>query len=243
MVDDDFDSYFAAYVAELADKRGYAWGLKGIPGKNKQHEEAEVAQIVLRHLGIEAEVEPSEAPDNSVKTNDGRRIGIEITWLVDEQMFALHLERRKAERKKDLSPKESLEAADAAFRMARATSAEARANGGDWKQIFETVYRENHPTPDHISPYEWAQWDITKLAQELDNRIRKKDSKCKANASQYDEIWLAIFTDEPMLYPAMVSEARDKLQFHPTIIARVFIVFGYDPAIQGYPVVEVPSYG
>src|SRR6202035_3340201 len=139
MIDDDFDSYINAYATKLADKAGYAWGLKGIPGEDKQHEEVEVASIVLQHLGIEAEIEPSEAPDNAVQIKSGKRLGIEVTELVDGKMRGLYAARRKAERDKGLLPQEAFDAENKAFRIAKNAAQMARENGGNWKDAFWSV--------------------------------------------------------------------------------------------------------
>ena len=42
MTDEEYKA-FEAYVRERADKAVYAGGLKGIPGKDKHHEEADIA--------------------------------------------------------------------------------------------------------------------------------------------------------------------------------------------------------
>jgi hypothetical protein len=194
----------------------------------------------LQHLGVDAEIEPSEAPDNAVQIDSGKRVGIEVTELVDGKMRGLHAARRKAERDKGLSPQEAFDVENEAFRIAKNAAQMAREKGEDWKDVFWSVYRDHHPTPDYISPYKTANWTAATVAAKIDERLQTKDAKVGGNAALYDEIWLAVFTDEMTIYSDTIMKARELITYRPMRIKRVFVVLGYDPAIGSYPVVEIP---
>jgi hypothetical protein len=211
------------YLRGLADKAGYAWGTKGIPGKDKEYEERDAAQKVLNFLRVEhGELvsEPngnSKPPDVDVTLADSKRIGIEVKELVSKQMRDLHALRRNAERKLGLDPLEA----------------------------FQAAIRGRNPTPDHVLPWKIDEsWNPTTVAAKIDEIVSEKEAKLEGFTAGFAEIWLVIVTDEPMIYPGMVEEARDQLTSRPKIIRRLFVKFSYCPASSPeengyYPVVEL----
>jgi hypothetical protein len=208
-----------ADLTRYADAHVYAGFFKGLP-EDKHLEEIEVARIVLQQLGkeavsIDSEPEgPDTSPDLAVLLDSGERIGIEITELVSRQARHLHSKRRKAERQQGLSSKDALDG------------------------IIQTGL---DPVACHISPFAHANWDDATVAAKIDECVRKKDNNkhLQKNASNYDVVWLAIFTDEVMISRDMVLSAKAKLNFHLRTIKNVFTVLSYDPADGCCPVVEI----
>ena len=213
----------------------YAPGLKGVPGDDKAFEELEVARLVLDHLGHSGCTLVSEPggkdtpPDVAAMLPDGARIGIEVTELVDGEMRARHAKRREAERALGLDPREAVLADDRAFRLAREAAKSARREGRDPAAAFEATLRAEHPTPDHVGPYVFAEWTDERLTGELDRIIQAKDRKLRvADRAAYSEILLAIFTDEPGIAFEAVSRALANVSYRPTRIGRIAVVAGYE---------------
>jgi hypothetical protein len=80
------------------------------------------------------------------------------------------------------------------------------------------------------------------LAAELDKIIKEKDGKLKGHTTGYDEIYLAIHSDEMMIDGNMISAATELRQYKPNNIDRVVIVLSYRPwtnGNNGYPMFEV----
>ena len=208
-----------ADLERYADANLYAGYFKGLP-EDKHLEEIDVARIVLQHLGkepvsIDLEPEgPHTSPDLAVLLDNRERIGIEITELVDGESRRLHAKRRKAERKQGLSGKKALDV------------------------IIQTGV---DPVAGHVSPFAYANWNDATLAAKIDARVRTKDDNkhLRNAAKKFDAIWLALFTDEPMITVHMLLSAKEKLSFHPSTINRIFVVLSYDPAVRGFPVVDI----
>ncbi|WP_435417442.1 hypothetical protein WAB17_11260 [Parerythrobacter aurantius] len=91
----------------------------------------------------------------------------------------------------------------------------------------------------------WASWDSTRLANDLKKRIMDKDAKLAACRDQYDEMMLAIATDEPLITLEIASSAFISLQIEAKNIDRAFLLLSYHPDYNipefpgGIPVLEI----
>lgn len=237
-----------AYFAEYDAKAPGGPAIKGIPGRDKHLEEAEVARLVLGHLDLRPSrlrAEPGGAdtpPDVAADLDDGRAIGIEVTELVNGGVRALHARRRAAERKLGLTQAAAWDAEEAASRVASAAAAATRARGAgvqEVKEAYLAAYLAAHPTPEHVNRFAFRQWNVPTVAAALDCIIREKDMKLAGRTVAYSEVVLAVFTSEETITPDMVRDAASSMIYKPLNIGRVFLVFDYDPRRQGHFVAEV----
>ena len=74
-----------------------------------------------------------------------------------------------------------------------------------------------------------AYWDAVRLASEVELRVRQKDKKLSKCRSRFDEMTLAIATDEPMITLELVNSALAAAIQRPQNIDRVFLLLGYHP--------------
>jgi len=237
------DKTLTEYMMEIGDRDRYAGFFKGLPREDKQAEERHIAEILFPDAqSIESIPEGQDPPDVKVTTGN-RVIGVEVNELVDRKMIEKHLERRAAERKLGLTTKEAWDADNDARRLGNIAYRAARESGHDPHEAFWKTYKANHPTPDHISATAVADhWNPQVVATDLDNIIEVKDGKLKGHTTEYDEICLAIFSDEMMIDPKMLSAAKELRKYKPSRIDRVIVVLSYRPWINGnngYPIIEV----
>ena len=179
----DEDERLAAEIdSAIRKSRGYAsyweWA------SDRKLEELGVGDALVRHLSLSEGLEVRfvrcleyDPPDIEMITADGRRVGIEVTELVDE---------KAAQR----------------ARFAKRTGEGASS---------------------------WAHWDTLKLASELAVRIAKKEEKLAHCRGHFDEIILAIPTDEPMITLDMAVTACATARCNTQNIDRTFLLLGYHP--------------
>lgn len=227
------------YLSAIANRDRYAGFFKGLPREDQQVEERHIAEILFPDA---QSVESIQDPPDVRVTTRNRVIGVEVTELVDQKMVEQHMLRRAVEQKLGLTPKDAWDAEQSAFRAAQGASRAARENGDDPQEAFSKTYKANHPTPDHISPTAVAPWTPQTVAAELDRIIGDKDGKLEDHTAGYDEICLAIHTDEAMIDSHMLTEAKALRKYKPSHISRVVVVLSYRPwanGNNGYPVIEI----
>ena len=168
--------------AAIEKSRGYA-GYWEWPSDRKL-EEMGVGEALVRHLALSeglnvrlARCLEDDPPDIEMITENGRRMGIEVTELVDEK----------------------------AAQRARYV-----------KQTGE-------------GSSAWAQWDAVRLTRELESRIARKDEKLAHCRCQFDEMILAIPTDEPMITLKLAETACSAAKGSTQNIDRIFLLLGYHP--------------
>ena len=82
----------------------------------------------------------------------------------------------------------------------------------------------------------WRAGEFGGLIQDL---LESKDRKTYLGGP-FDEIWVCVFTDEPMLTIEQVKADASNLTF-PKLkqIARAFVLMSYDPISKSYPFTEL----
>ncbi|MDZ7895076.1 MAG: hypothetical protein U5M50_09075 [Sphingobium sp.] len=170
----------------LAQFRGYAdywkWPL------DRQLEERGVAEALSAYL-IHAENADlvsfgsvkHDPPDVLLKSAAGKRIGVEVTELIDSDAAARHRFRKKR---------------------------------------------------GEAQPYDWADWNAQRMSAEIIQTILRKDCKLSAHASDYDELYLAICTAEPMIDLALAQQAMSLISVDVKRIDRAFLLLSYHPALD-----------
>lgn len=96
-----------------------------------------------------------------------------------------------------------------------------------------------------IQAYDWADWTIESLTSSIVAAIQRKDGKLASRAGQYDELIVAIATDEPMISLELARQALQNSTTRVHTIHRAFLLLSYDPAVdkatfpEGIPVLPV----
>jgi hypothetical protein len=94
--------------------------------------------------------------------------------------------------------------------------------------------------------YDWGDWNRDRLFLALSNGILAKDQKLSKAAHHYEELLLAFVTDEPMIYPELVTSVIRTLRIETQNIDRVFVILSYHPAADPSmfpdrcPIFEIP---
>ncbi len=137
----------------------------------------------------------SDPPDVLLRTVDNRRIGIEVTELVNEKVVKRNHKRRM----------------------------------------------DQDPTVD-----EWALWDASGVAEALNDKVLKKDQKMlRVQIGAYDELILAICTDEPLIDEALARAAVVLAGTKTKSINRAYLILSYQPQSDttvhpdGCPVLQI----
>jgi hypothetical protein len=121
----------------------------------------------------------NDPPDALLMLANGRRVGIEVTELVDEKAI------RKAHRRK-------------------------RAN---------------------LSlDFDFANWDSGRATKSIHELIERKDKKLAPVSGVYDELLLAVVTDETMIDDATAAQAVKDIVVSTRFISRAFLILSYHPA-------------
>lgn len=82
----------------------------------------------------------------------------------------------------------------------------------------------------------WAIWKEDKLAEALRHWITLKDNKVARNAGDFDEIWLALASDEPTIDMTMAQGACAAIEVNARCLQRAFVLLGYHPeALSLFP--------
>ena len=166
-----------------AKSRGYAdyweWAI------DRPRAELRAAEVLQNFLVISGEQTSGQLlnvsrdpPDVLLTTIGGRRIGIEVTELVDSDAVKRHRHRKKRN--------ESIE-------------------------------------------YDWAEWTPTSIATELSRLVDVKDGKLAKAIRSYDELLLAIVTDEGMIDETIAREAVALCRPVARHIRRAFLLVSYQP--------------
>lgn len=110
-----------------------------------------------------------------------------------------------------------------------------------------TVERHRyHKKVDTYPPHEWADWTVDSLASSIVQAIERKDRKLAARAGQYDELIVAVATDEPMISLALAEQALRMCSARVHNLQRAFLLLSYQPEAdkrtfpQGVPVLSIP---
>ena len=116
-----------------------------------------------------------------LKSAAGKRIGVEVTELIDSDAAARHRFRKKR---------------------------------------------------GEVQPYDWADWNAQRMSAEIMQTILRKDRKLSAHASDYDELYVAICTAEPMIDLTLAQQAMSLISVDVKQIDRAFLLLGYHPALD-----------
>ena len=178
---DPEDEILRAMRKAIEKSRGYAsyWEWK----LDKREPELEAARAVGRFLFRDIKCEPvsfSKDPPDVVLIIGSRKIGIEVTEIVDQAAV-----ERAAKRKRLGLPIE----------------------------------------------YDWGEWDRSRLEQAITFSLEEKGRKL-ANATSldlFDEVFLALVTDETMITEQLVQSVLETTQFEASIVSRGFVIMSYHP--------------
>jgi hypothetical protein len=85
----------------------------------------------------------------------------------------------------------------------------------------------------------YCDWERDEVIEALATKLEEKDSK-DYHGGPYDEAILVVHTDERTLAPAKyVPTVAAHVFPKPQLITQAYLVFSYDPATSGYPVVKL----
>jgi hypothetical protein len=94
-----------------------------------------------------------------------------------------------------------------------------------------TVERHRYRKKNGIAqPYDWADWTVDQLDSAILKVTESKDQKLASRSADYDEVWVAIYTDEPMITLDLASRALLTCAPHVRTLNRAFFLLSYDPA-------------
>jgi hypothetical protein len=109
-----------------------------------------------------------------------------------------------------------------------------------------TVARHRHRKKEGAAqPYDWAEWTLEELTASIVQAIERKDKKLAGRRDGYDELIVALVTDEPMITFDLARRAVVECSPKVQTIDRAFLMLSYDPAAdkevfpQGIPTIEV----
>lgn len=77
--------------------------------------------------------------------------------------------------------------------------------------------------------YDWAQWTSSTVAKGLERTIAVKERKLAKVRDKFDELFLAIICDEPMIDEAGAREAIELCRPTAELIRRAFLLLSYHP--------------
>ena len=92
---------------------------------------------------------------------------------------------------------------------------------------------------------DWAVWTSDTVAHRIVQLIEQKDRKLAARTGQFDEVFVAVFTDEPMITVELAQQALLNVSVSVANIQRAFLILSYHPEFnknqfpQGIPVFSV----
>ena len=113
----------------------------------------------------------------------------------------------------------------------------------DSDAIERNVYRKQHGLP---NTYDWSEWDEPRLKNNLTRIINLKEHKLTKVTPHYDDLFLAIITDEPIINELLASRVVEQCNLASFSISRAFFLLGYHPLTDtslypdGCAVFEVP---
>lgn len=110
-----------------------------------------------------------------------------------------------------------------------------------------TVARHRHRKKTSVAqPYDWADWTVEKLSNAIVEAVQRKDEKLLARVKDYDELIVALITDEPMISLDLAHRALLCCSAKVQAVHRAFLMLSYNPGAdkelfpQGIPVLRVP---
>jgi hypothetical protein len=87
----------------------------------------------------------------------------------------------------------------------------------------------------HGDAWAWADWSCQKFLTMLQERLDSKDGKLLQDGP-YDQFWVIIHTDEPILSPSNVKQWLAGHKFKPPQqLIRAYLLLSYDPQCGQYP--------
>lgn len=114
--------------------------------------------------------------------------------------------------------------------------------------VDEGAARRNHKRKMGTDPTvdEWVLWDASGVAAALNDRVLKKDQKMSmVEIGAYDELILAICTDEPLIDEALAKAAVVLAETKTKSINRAYFILSYQPQSDttvhpdGCPVLQI----
>ena len=87
-------------------------------------------------------------------------------------------------------------------------------------------HRKKHGAPE---PYDFAEWSVEKLAGAVVLAVERKDQKLAARAGDFDELIVALITDEFMITQDLAEQALAHSSAQVTTIHRAFLMLSYNP--------------
>lgn len=104
-------------------------------------------------------------------------------------------------------------------------------------------YRKKKGIP---QPYDWADWTVNQLGSAILKATESKDQKLAVRSAAYDEVWVAIYSDEPMITLDLAQRALLTCSPQVRRLDRAFFLLSYDPGADkavyplGVRVIAVP---
>ena len=87
-------------------------------------------------------------------------------------------------------------------------------------------YRKKHGAAE---PYDFAEWSVDKLTAVVVQAVERKDQKLAARSGDYDELIVALITDEFMITHDLAQQALSKSAAQVATIDRAFLMLSYNP--------------
>jgi hypothetical protein len=201
----DWDAIGAAMKDAIKKSRGYAswWEYALVPRLGEHHAASVLTRFLFGEGPVDALMFPDQdPPDVVLPLASGRRIGIEVTEIIDPKAVEM---ARFLKRKRDgWSPKDLV-----------------------------------------LAGWPWAEWPDDQLSDSLLKATSTKDRKLARVAAGYDELYLAMITDEPDIDAEKAARVVSALGAPAASIDRAFLMLGYNPGVDktdypdGCPVFEL----
>ena len=97
----------------------------------------------------------------------------------------------------------------------------------------ETVEKARYAKKQQLQNWRWADWDRLKIDEEIRLRISKKDTKLAGKTDEFHEVWLAIFTDEPMITLMLAEKSCAAISVNVQNLDRVFFILSRNSNHKG----------
>ena len=124
--------------------------------------------------------------------------------------------------------------------------------GVEVTELVDEATVERHRYHKKVGTYprhEWPDWTVNSLASSIVQAVERKDRKLTARTGQYDELMVAVATDEPMISLALAEQALQMCSARVHNLQRAFLLLSYQPEAdkrtfpQGVPVLSIPLQG
>ena len=107
-------------------------------------------------------------------------------------------------------------------------------------EVTELVDEKTIKNQLHGKPFDWADWDKTKLLHKIRERISAKDKPTKMKGGPYDKYVLLIHTEEPGLpYQKASALLEDVALDNMRLIDDVYLLFSYDSQCSYCPYIKL----